>query len=72
MSATIDTVRVRTKPDHADDSETSGAAPPDRKMLEVSDVDPDRVTAYARASAAEGHPDIYFERKGSRTFLVAD
>lgn len=70
MSATIDT--VRTEPDRADENGAPESTAPDRKMLEVSDVDPERVTAYARATAAEGHPEIYFERKGCRTFLVAD
>lgn len=77
MSTSIDTVRVREEPNDSDfSSETStrnstsqeqNAA---RKMLEVSDVDPDRVAAYARATVEEGQPELYFERKGGRTFLV--
>jgi hypothetical protein len=64
MSASIDTIRTEEPTADPDDE-------PHRKTLDVSDVDPDRVTAYARATAAEGHPELYFERKGGRTFLVA-
>jgi hypothetical protein len=45
---------------------------PDRAILDVSEVAADRVREYARESAAAGHPDVYLERKGGRTFLVAD
>lgn len=44
----------------------------DRAILDVSEVAADRVREYARESAAAGHPDVYLERKGGRTFLVAD
>lgn len=64
MSASIDTVRTDDPSDDEDDV-------PCRKTLNVSDVSPERVTAYARATAAEGHPELYFERKGGRTYLVA-
>lgn len=77
MSMSIDTIYVQDKPNDSDfPSETSArdltledqnAA---RKMLEVSDVDPDRVAAYACATVEEGQPELYFERKGGRTFLV--
>ncbi|WP_255196028.1 hypothetical protein [Halorarius litoreus] len=72
MSAGIDTVRTDEPTDRAT---TEQNAPdedsPDRKALEVSDLPPERVTAYARATADEGHPELYFERKGGRTYLVA-
>lgn len=66
MSA-IDTVRT----EEASDESTDGREAPSRKTLDVSELDPERVTAYARATATEGHPELYFERKGGRTYLVA-
>jgi hypothetical protein len=36
-------------------------------VLEVSDLRTERVQRYAREA-----DDVYFERKGGRTFLVAD
>jgi hypothetical protein len=36
--------------------------------VEVSDVTATTVAAYAR----DASDDVYFERKGGRTFLVAD
>jgi len=45
---------------------------PDGAVIDVSEVDAERVRAYARESAAEGHPEIYLERKGGRTYLVAE
>jgi DNA-directed RNA polymerase subunit M/transcription elongation factor TFIIS len=42
------------------------------EVVDVSEVDAERVRAYARESAAEGHPEIYLERKGGRTYLVAE
>jgi hypothetical protein len=56
----IDTVRVRT-----DTDSTSG---PDRRVFEVSERPPAEVVAYARDTGA----DCYLERKGGRTYLVAD
>lgn len=35
--------------------------------VDVTDVQTDEVRAYARA-----HRDVYLERKGARTYLVAD
>lgn len=40
-----------------------------RRVLEVSEVDADEVTAYARTV---DDPEVYLERKGGRTYLVAD
>ncbi|WP_435194286.1 hypothetical protein [Natronomonas sp. EA1] len=45
---------------------------PTRTVVEVSEVDTVRAAAYARESAARGHPEVYFERKGGRTFLVGN
>ena len=45
---------------------------PERAVIDVSEVDAERVRAYARESAAEGHPEVYLERKGGRTYLVAE
>lgn len=70
MSTGIDTIRTDELSDHAEPNDHTEALPR-RKTLDVSDVDPERVTAYARATAAEGHPELYFERKGGRTVLVA-
>lgn len=74
MSAGIDT--IRTDASTTDEPRHEAADPgtddePARKTLDVSGVDPDRVAAYARATADEGHPELYFERKGGRTFLIA-
>lgn len=66
MSA-IDTVRT----EEAAEDATDGGEAPSRKTLDVSETDPERVAAYARATADEGHPELYFERKGGRTYLVA-
>jgi hypothetical protein len=79
MSAGIDTVRTDEGADRNDgtdsadrpSSTSNSSTSPERKALEVSDVAPERVAAYARATAAEGHPELYFERKGGRTYLVA-
>ena len=68
MSASIDTIRTEAS---TTETTTANRDDPHRKTLDVSDVDPDRVTAYAQATAEEGHPELYFERKGGRTFLVA-
>lgn len=70
MSTSIDTIRTDDRT--TDDTPAEETAPDTpRKTLDVSNVDPARVTAYARATAAEGHPELYFERKGGRTVLVA-
>jgi hypothetical protein len=71
MSASIDTIRTEASTVDATETTTGGRDDTHRKTLDVSDVDPDRVTAYARATAEEGHLELYFERKGGRTFLVA-
>lgn len=44
----------------------------DRTILDVSDVAAERVRRYAREAAEADHPVVYLERKGGRTFLVAD
>lgn len=41
---------------------------PARQILEVSDVDAEEVAAYARTV---DDPEVYLERKGGRTYLVA-
>lgn len=63
----IETVHVR---EHSPDQEQ--ASSPDRTVVDVSGVRPARVRQYARESAAAGHPEVYLERKGGRTFLVAE
>lgn len=45
---------------------------PDRAVIDVSEIDAEQVRAYARETNAVGHPDVYFERKGGRTYLVAE
>lgn len=70
MSTGIDTIRTDERSDHSEPNDHTEAIPR-RKTLDVSDVAPERVTEYARATAAEGHPELYFERKGGRTVLVA-
>lgn len=68
MSATLDTVRTET-------DEAESEMPPaswivgdtEAASLDVSDVPPGRVEAYARRVRAE----VHFERKGGRTYLVA-
>lgn len=70
MSATIDTIRT-TEPTPSDASDERVTDDPARKTLDVSGLEPERVTAYAKATAEEGHPELYFERKGGRTFLIA-
>lgn len=67
MSASIDTIRT----DEPSTEESPSEDDPSPRTLDVSDVDLDRVTAYARATADEGHRELYFERKGGRTVLVA-
>jgi hypothetical protein len=57
---TIDTVRVQ--------SDTERTPAPDRRVFDVSEVPPEHVVEYARDTAA----DCYLERKGGRTYLVAD
>lgn len=44
-------------------------SPATRRVLEVSEVDADEVTAYARTV---DDSEVYLERKGGRTYLVAD
>lgn len=71
MSAGIDTVRTeKTRDRPATDQRPTEEPTSERKALDVSGVPPERVAAYARATAAEGHPELYFERKGGRTYLV--
>ena len=59
-SMSIDTIRVR--------SDTDGTPRPDRRVLDVSERPPSEVVEYARDTA----DDCYLERKGGRTYLVAD
>ncbi|MFC7175730.1 hypothetical protein [Halosegnis marinus] len=65
MSVSVDTVRT--------DGEESDGVPPaswivgSGASLDVSDVPPARVAAYARRADTE----VHFERKGGRTYLVA-
>jgi hypothetical protein len=42
----------------------------DRTVLDVSDVETERVSEYVGKGFADGG-DVYFERKGGKTFLVA-
>lgn len=65
----IDTIRVRGR---EEEPTRTAETPPERTVVEVSEVDTVRATAYARESAARGHPEVYFERKGGRTFLVGN
>lgn len=46
---------------------TTSDRPTHNGVLEVSDLRTTRVEKYAREAG-----DVYFERKGGRTFLVAD
>lgn len=45
---------------------------PDRAVIDVSEVDLERVRAFARESTTAGHREVYLERKGGRTYLVAE
>jgi len=56
----IDTIRVR--PD------TDSTPRPDRRVLDVSDRPPSEVVAYA----CDTDEDCYLERRGGRTYLIAD
>ncbi|WP_254831167.1 hypothetical protein [Haloglomus salinum] len=56
----IDTVRVRT--------DTTSTPRPDRRRFEVSERSPAEIVEYASDTV----DDCYLERKGGRTFLVAD
>lgn len=68
MSTTLDSVRT-------EEEETAPTVPPAAWItgddaattLDVSEVSPARVAAYARRADGE----VHFERKGGRTFLVA-
>lgn len=64
---TIHTGRAETEP--AAPTGESRSPESTRQVLEVSEVDADEVTAYAR-TVDDG--EVYLERKGGRTFLVAD
>lgn len=55
----IDVVRTRARPETREQA---------RRVLDVSDVTATRIAEYAR----DVDDDVYFERKGARTFLVAD
>ena len=60
----IDVVRTR---------ERTETKPKSRRVLDVSGVPAARVAEYAREAAAGGAgDDVYLERKGGRTFLVAN
>lgn len=54
----IDVVRTGTRP----------AREQARRVVDVTDVTATRVAEYAR----DADDDVYLERKGARTFLVAD
>lgn len=56
----IDTVRVRT--------DTNSTPRPDRRVFDVSERPSEEIVAYARDTTG----DCYLERKGGRTYLVAD
>jgi hypothetical protein len=56
----IDTVRVRT--------DTDSTPSPDRRVFDVSDRPSEEIVAYARDTTG----DCYLERKGGRTYLIAD
>lgn len=56
----IDTVRVRTEHD--------SAPRPRRRVFDVSEVPPDHVVEYAR----DADDEVHLERKGGRTYLVAE
>ncbi len=56
----IDTVRVRT--------DTTSTPRPDRRRFDVSERPPAEIVEYAR----DTDTDCYLERKGGRTYLVAD
>lgn len=64
----IETIRVRGRERESTRTEST----PERTVVEVSEVETVRAAAYARESAARGHPEVYFERKGGRTFLVGN
>lgn len=66
----IDTIRVHER--DREPERAVGDARPTPTVVEVSDVETVRATAYARESAARGHPEVYFERKGGHTFLVGN
>ena len=59
-SMSIDTVRVRT--------DTTSTPGPDRRVFDVSGRPPAEIVEFARDTDA----DCYLERKGGRTYLVAD
>lgn len=46
---------------------TEGVEPTHNGVIEVSELDATRVQRYAREAG-----EVHFERKGGRTFLVAD
>jgi hypothetical protein len=56
----IDTVRVRT--------DTASTPSPDRRRFDVSERSPAEIVEYVSDTV----DDCYLERKGGRTFLVAD
>jgi hypothetical protein len=58
----IDT--VRTTPDHDQQQDEPRVSP---RVIEVSDLRPEQVSRYARESDRE----VYLERKGGETYLVA-
>lgn len=60
----IDTIRVRTE------SQAGGLkpeSPPTPGVVDVSDLPTERI----RTLADDAHPEVYLERRGGRTFLVA-
>ncbi|PSQ22965.1 hypothetical protein BRD04_03885 [Halobacteriales archaeon QS_9_67_17] len=71
MSISIDTVRTDEESEELEESRESGLPPAAwitaDDALDVSELTFDRVAAYAR----QADRDVYLERKGGRTRLVA-
>jgi len=63
MSTSIDTVRTVAEGDR----EPTVDGPVARRVVDVSEFEPEDVRRYAR----EADCGVHFERKGGRTFLVA-
>ena len=71
MSTTIDTVRTDEESEELEESQETGLSPAAwitaDDALDVSELTFDRIAAYAR----QADRDVYLERKGGRTRLVA-
>lgn len=66
MSTSIDTVYTE-RTNAGSDGDATGEAPVGRRIVDVSELEPDDVRGYAR----DVDGGVHFERKGGRTFLVA-